>query len=85
MPDIKLDKAVKQDVISQLQDYLADELNLEVGEFEAEFLLDFVAKLVGHHWYNQGLEDSRSLFTDKLSDSLEAATYAIDDLMQEGK
>ncbi|MCL1036031.1 DUF2164 domain-containing protein [Shewanella submarina] len=82
MSEITLDKTVKQELVSKLQDYLADELDTEAGEFEAEFLLDFIAREAGHHWYNKGLDDARTLMMDKLNDSLDEAAYGIDDLMQ---
>ncbi|MCF1427286.1 MAG: DUF2164 domain-containing protein [Shewanella sp.] len=81
MADIELESSVKKRLVSRLQQYLEDELELDPGEFETEFLLDFVAREAGIYWYNKGLEDARDLMIGKLNDSLDEAAWAIDELM----
>ncbi|MGI2258949.1 DUF2164 domain-containing protein [Shewanella sp. GXUN23E] len=82
MAEIELESSVKQRLVSRLQQYLEDELEVEAGEFETEFLLDFIAREAGTYWYNKGLEDARNLMMDKLNDSLDEAAWAVDELIQ---
>ncbi|USD39052.1 MULTISPECIES: DUF2164 domain-containing protein [Ferrimonas] len=59
MKPLSLSSEERAPVLAQLQDYLTDELDLELGQFEAEFLLDLMIKALGARFYNQGLEDAR--------------------------
>jgi len=65
MSDIKLSKEELERVVSKVKDYFNDEFNQEVGSFEAEFLIDFFAKEIGPHFYNRGLADAHTLFSEK--------------------
>ena len=68
MPDIELDPDTKQELVSRIQQYLADELQLEIGGFDAQFLLDFFAEHVGCYYYNQGLADALTAFEGKIEE-----------------
>ena len=59
---IKLTKEQKDVVIPKIQEYLESEFELEIGSFDAEFLLDFFNKEIGTHIYNKALNDA----TDEL-------------------
>lgn len=65
---IQLDDAQKADAVVKLKRYFDQELGQDIGQFEAEFLLDFFAKEVGAYFYNQGLRDAGTLFEDKFAD-----------------
>ncbi|GAA5142227.1 DUF2164 domain-containing protein [Thalassotalea piscium] len=65
----------KEELITKLQHYFSRELDLELAQFDADFLLDFICKELGGHFYNQGLYDTQAL----LSQRLEVIT---DDLFQ---
>lgn len=65
----------KRAIAEQLQAYLRTELQ-QVGAFEAEFLLDFVAERIGAHYYNRGLDDARALLATQL-DTLDDALYQL--------
>ncbi|QBF83306.1 DUF2164 family protein [Shewanella maritima] len=41
-------------MVEKLQTYFENELNQDLGQFDAEFLLDFFAKEMGGYFYNQG-------------------------------
>jgi uncharacterized protein (DUF2164 family) len=58
MVTIELDETVRDELVSRLQRYFEDELKLEIGSFDAQFLLDFFAEQVACHYYNQGLADA---------------------------
>lgn len=68
MAEIKLDDSVKVAVVAKLQKYFEDELQQEIGSFDAEFLLDFFSKEVGGFYYNQGLADALKSFESKMED-----------------
>jgi len=54
---IKLTKEQKEEIVPKIKDYLLNELDTEVGTFEAEFLLDFFNKEIGKTIYNKALQD----------------------------
>jgi uncharacterized protein (DUF2164 family) len=68
LAEIKLDDSVKVEVVAQVQKYFQDELQQEIGSFDAEFLLDFFSKDVGGFYYNQGLADALKNFESKMED-----------------
>ena len=68
LAEIKLDDSVKVEVVAKLQKYFQDELQQEIGSFDAEFLLDFFSKKVGGFYYNQGLADVLKNFESKMQD-----------------
>ncbi|ATD00932.1 hypothetical protein PSPO_b0997 [Pseudoalteromonas spongiae UST010723-006] len=63
---IKLNQHDKQQCISKLQDYFDKELDVELGQFDADFLLDFIAKELGAAFYNQGIYDAQALLQSKI-------------------
>ena len=76
MASFKFTPEQKDEIIHLLQDYFASELERELGQFEADFLLDFLIAKLGPHFYNKGLEDAQAL----LSDRMEQITEAISEL-----
>lgn len=81
MSNIKLDSHQKSDAVEKLKKYFDAEMHQDLGQFEAEFLLDFFAKEVGSYFYNQGLQDAGKVFEARLEDvqqhlyELEKPTY----------
>ncbi len=69
---ISLDAAQRQALLRQLSDYCEQELDRELGQFEAEFLLDFLLKTLGPVFYNQALADARALLTPRMELVLES-------------
>ncbi|PCJ22849.1 MAG: hypothetical protein COA96_13240 [SAR86 cluster bacterium] len=68
MSEIRLDDSTKIEVVSKLQKYFMDELQQEIGGFDAEFLLDFFSEQVGPYFYNQGLADALKAFETRIDD-----------------
>ncbi len=64
-------------LIAKLQNYLASELDVELGRFDAEFLLDFVVKEIGPAIYNRGLHDAQAVLAKRIDDVNEAI-YALE-------
>lgn len=56
-------------MVSRIKSHFNNELNQEIGGFDAEFLIEFFAKEIGPYFYNRGLSDANILFAEK-SDEL---------------
>ena len=65
MSEIKFSKEETDRIVSKIKTYFNDELDQDIGGFEAEFLMDFFAKEMGSYFYNQGLSDAHTLFLEK--------------------
>ena len=63
---MKFSSQKKEELINKLQRYFDQELDTELAQFDADFLLDFICKEMGSHFYNQGLYDSQTLITQRL-------------------
>lgn len=68
MTAIEFNAEEKAVITQKLQRYLADELTLEVGQFDAEFLLDFLSEEVGCYFYNRGLYDAQTVLSERFED-----------------
>jgi len=77
MAAIEFSTAEKQLIVSKIERYFADELDQEIGQFDAGFLLDFFSEQVGSYYYNRGLQDAQVLLQDRL-ESITDAIYEIE-------
>lgn len=77
MSEIKLSQQATDVMVAKLQQYFGSELDQNLGQFDAEFLLDFIAKELGGHFYNQGLADARTILDKRLTD-IDDDIYAIE-------
>ena len=68
MSKIELDQTAKDEITKRLKDYLYEELNVEIGSFDAQYLLDFFSEQVGYQYNNQGLADALKAFEGKLEE-----------------
>ena len=66
MSPIKFTNAEKTLLIDKLQHYFSRELDQELGQFDADFLLDFFTKELGAVYYNRGLYDAQRLMSEKI-------------------
>ncbi|MDX8046889.1 DUF2164 domain-containing protein [Gracilibacillus sp. S3-1-1] len=66
-----LSKAKQEDMIAALQDFFVQERQEELGNIEAEFMLDFIKKELAPAFYNQGVRDAHQFFSEKLEDVFE--------------
>ena len=64
MSDIEFTEEEKKILVSKIQSYFHTELSEEIGQFDAEFLLDFFNKEIGGYHYNKGLQDARILMEE---------------------
>lgn len=72
MPDIKFTADEKAIIVRKIQLYFSEELKQQIGSFDAEFLLDFMAQEVGAYFYNRGLYDAQGALTEKMDDIQDA-------------
>ncbi|XYK80315.1 MAG: DUF2164 domain-containing protein [Labrenzia sp.] len=68
MPDLKLDKDTRARLNQQIRQYLSDELDTDIGNMEADFLIDFLSGSLGASFYNLGLKDAQALIARKMDD-----------------
>jgi len=71
MVDIKFSTEEKALIVERIQRYFREELGQEIGQFDAEFLLDFFAGEVGAYFYNRGLYDAQAILQRRLDDLAE--------------
>jgi len=77
MSKIEFSKEEKEVITRKIQSYFAKELDQEMGQFDAEFLLDFFSEEVGAYYYNRGLYDAQTILESKL-ESITVAIYEIE-------
>ena len=65
---IELTKQEMADIIPSLQKYFRDELEQEIGEMRAKFLLDYFLKEIAPLAYNKGVKDAESFFRASVED-----------------
>ncbi|WP_299878418.1 DUF2164 domain-containing protein [uncultured Cocleimonas sp.] len=68
MSEITFSSEEKSEIIQKVQKYFNQELDQEIGSFDAEFLIDFFAKEVGPYFYNRGLYDAQQLVTERVEE-----------------
>lgn len=68
MSDITFTPDQKARMVSKIKVYFDEELQQDIGGFEAEFLMDFFAREIGPHFYNRGLFDAQQVLTEKMDE-----------------
>jgi len=69
MTDITFTPDQKARMVSKIKGYFEDELQQDIGGFEAEFLIDFFAKELGPYFYNRGVFDAQQVLTEKMDEA----------------
>lgn len=77
MDSINFTPEEKANIVEKIQNYFISELYQEIGQFDAEFLLDFFSKEIGSSYYNKGLSDARIVVQSKIDD-IDDALYEIE-------
>jgi len=72
MSAIEFNKEEKDIICHKIQLYIREELDQEIGAFEAGFLLDFFAEEIGSYFYNRGLYDAQAILQSRLENIGEA-------------
>ncbi|MGH1473951.1 DUF2164 domain-containing protein [Yersinia proxima] len=68
MADITFTREQTHRMTYKLQRYLEQEHNIELEDFDAEFLLQFISRELGAHFYNQGINDAIAQVEAKILD-----------------
>ncbi|MBO0344938.1 DUF2164 domain-containing protein [Roseibium sp. CAU 1637] len=68
MPDDILTRETRDALVRTIQAYCQDELDMEMGNMDAGFLLDHLSETMGAAYYNKGLQDAGLLFAKKAED-----------------
>ena len=69
---IKFSKAETESLTRKVQLYFNDELDQEIGQFPARFLLDFFSEQIGVYYYNRGLQDAQDVLVSRMDSVGEA-------------
>jgi uncharacterized protein (DUF2164 family) len=72
MPEITYSNEAKELLTNKIKLYFHEELDQEIGQFDAQFLLDFFAEEIGVYFYNRGLYDAQAILQRRLEDIGEA-------------
>ncbi|MEE2664139.1 MAG: DUF2164 domain-containing protein [Myxococcota bacterium] len=65
---IRLEDEPRARVLRSLRRFLDAEFEIELSEFQAERVLDFLVVELGAPVYNQAIRDARGFLQDKLDD-----------------
>ena len=65
---MEIPKQTKDEIVSKIKEYFDSELDQDIGQFDAEFLLEFFVKEIGPFFYNQGLFDARGVIQHRVEE-----------------
>jgi uncharacterized protein (DUF2164 family) len=68
MNPVEFSNQEKEIIVEKVKQYFEAELNQEIGQFDAEFLIDFFSVNIGSYYYNRGLSDAQLAIRTKLDD-----------------
>lgn len=68
MDKIEFTKNEKEIMVKKVQLYFREELDQDIGSFDAEFLIDFFAEEMGGFFYNRGLYDAEQAIGEKVTE-----------------
>ena len=77
MSKIEFTAEQRELMVQKIQTYFEDELDQDLGQFDAEFLLDFFASNIGAHFYTRGLHDARAIFEARI-ETIDEDIYGIE-------
>ena len=77
MSDIKFSKEEKAVLVQKIKLYFSEELDQKIGQFDAEFLIDFFGEEMGVYFYNKGIADSQAALSRKM-DEISDALYELE-------
>ena len=75
MADITFTREQTQRMARKIQDYLEQNLSIELEDFYAEFLLEFISRELGAHYYNQGINDAIAQVEAKMLDITDSVLW----------
>jgi uncharacterized protein (DUF2164 family) len=78
MSKIEFSEEEKKVIVRKIQLYFREELDQDLGRFDAEFLLDFFSEEIGAYFYNRGLYDAQAIL-EKRIDTVSDAIYELEE------
>lgn len=57
-PSFKFSKEKEEELRNTIKSYFLDELDMEIGDLQANLFVEFLNENVGKHYYNLGVTDS---------------------------
>ena len=66
MAEIEFSDDEKRVLVGKIQEYFDNEMDQDIGQFDAQFLLDFFAREIGPYFYNRALSDAQTVFQSRL-------------------
>lgn len=72
MSKIEFSKDEKEFIVQKIRNYFEDELDREIGQFDAVRLMDFFSVQIGPLYYNRGLFDAQAILEKRLENITEA-------------
>lgn len=72
MSEIRFSPEEREAICRKIQLYFKEELDQEIGQFDAGFLLDFFAEEIGPSFYNRGLYDAQAILESRMEQVAEA-------------
>ncbi|KEA65115.1 hypothetical protein ADIMK_0817 [Marinobacterium lacunae] len=77
MSIIKFSREEQALIVEQIQQYFSEELDQELGGFDAQFLLDFIGDVIGPYFYNRGLYDALAMLETRM-ENLSESIYELE-------
>ena len=77
MAQIEFSKDERGIIVRKIQLYFREELDQDLGQFDAEFLLEFMVEELGVYFYNRGLYDAQAILERRL-ESVGEAIYELE-------
>ena len=74
---IKFSKDETEILTRKIQLYFNEELDQDIGQFPAQFLLEFFSEEVGPYFYNRGLTDAQAVLEARM-ESITEALYELE-------
>ncbi|MCC3309404.1 DUF2164 domain-containing protein [Psychrobacter sanguinis] len=68
---LQLDKEQEEVLLDELRAYMSNELDIDIGNLPAKFLLDFMVELIGPKIYDQAISDTEPWLYDRFTGILE--------------
>ncbi|MDC0325493.1 DUF2164 domain-containing protein [bacterium] len=65
---LPLSKEKKTEVIQSIVQFATEELEVDISEMQAGFLLEYFAKEIAPFAYNEGIEDAKRFLLEKAED-----------------
>ena len=77
MDKIEFSSQERAELVQRIRLYMKEELDREIGQFDAEFLLQFFSEELGVYFYNRGLYDAQAVL-EKRMESVAEAIYELE-------